>query len=62
MCTAKRNQMKAFIKEPKKQEQLLTEFDKSLWCATLNTMVIKSEHEVVFQFKDGTELPWTIES
>ncbi|WP_052090920.1 recombinase family protein [Desulfosporosinus sp. HMP52] len=62
MCTAKRNQMKAFIKELKKQDQLLTEFDESLWCATLNTMVIKSEHEVVFQFKDGTELPWTIES
>jgi len=60
MSIARRNQMKAFIKELKKQEQLLTEFDKSLWCATLNAMVVKSEHEVIFQFKDGTELPWGI--
>jgi DNA invertase Pin-like site-specific DNA recombinase len=60
MSIARRNQMKAFIKELKKQEQLLTEFDESLWCATLNAMVVKSESKVVFQFKDGTELPWSI--
>lgn len=60
--TAKRNQIMAFIKELKNQEQLITEFDESLWCATLNTMVVKSDHEVVFQFKDGTELPWPIET
>ena len=61
MSIARHNQMKAFIKELKKQEQLLSEFDESLWCATLNAVVVKSEHEVVFQFKDGTELPWGIE-
>lgn len=61
MCKGKRNQMKAFIKELKKQEQLLTEFDEGLWCATLNTVVIKSEHELIFHFRDGRELPWKIE-
>ncbi len=58
MRQARRNQMKAFIKELTKQDRLLTEFDERLWAATLNAMVVKSEHEVVFRFKDGTELPW----
>lgn len=62
MRQARRNQMKAFIKQLTKQEQLLTEFDESIWAATLNAMVVKSEQEVVFQFKDGTELPWRMES
>lgn len=62
MRQARRSQMKAFIKQLTKQDQLLTEFDEGLWSATLNAMVVKSEQEVVFQFKDGTELPWRLES
>lgn len=62
MRQARRSQMKAFIKELSKQEKLLTEFDESLWAATLNAMVVKSDKEAVFQFKDGTELPWRLES
>lgn len=60
MCRAKHNLMKAFIEELKVQNHLIEEFDEALWCATLNTMVIKSERDVVFQFKDGMELEWTI--
>jgi hypothetical protein len=62
MRQARRSQMKAFIKELSKQEKLLAEFDESLWAATLNAMVVKSDKEAVFQFKDGTELPWRLES
>lgn len=62
MRQARRSQMKAFIKQLTKQDQLLTEFDEGLWSATINAMVVKSEQEVVFQFKDGTELPWRLES
>ncbi len=58
MCKGRKNQINAFIKELEKQDQLLTEFSESLWCATLNAVVIQSDEEVVFQFKDGTELPW----
>lgn len=58
-CKAKKNQMTAFIKELKKKH-LLKDFDESLWCATLNAMIIKSHQQVVFQFKDGTELPWDL--
>ncbi|MFX4263138.1 recombinase family protein [Pelotomaculum propionicicum] len=61
MRQARRSQMKAFIKQLTKQDQLLTEFDEGLWSATLNAVVVKSEQEVIFQFKDGTELPWSIE-
>jgi chromosome segregation ATPase len=62
MRQARRSQMKAFIKELSKQDKLLTEFDESLWAATLNAMVVKSDKEAVFKFKDGTELPWRLES
>ncbi len=58
MCKGRKNQINAFIKELEKQEQLLTEFSESLWCATLNTVIVKSDTDVVFQFKDGTELLW----
>lgn len=56
----KYSQMKAFINELKKQDKLLTEFDESLWSATVNAVVVKSDKEVIFQFKDGTEQPWVI--
>ncbi len=58
MCKGRKNQINAFIMELEKQELLLTEFSESLWCATLNAVIIQSYKEVVFQFKDGTELPW----
>jgi len=61
MCRAKRNQIRAFISELGKQDNLITEFDEGLWCATLNTKVVKSEKEVVFHFKDGTEIIWELE-
>ncbi|WP_366923895.1 recombinase family protein [Metallumcola ferriviriculae] len=58
---ARRNQMNAFIRQLKEQKELLTEFNESLWCATVNAVVVKSNEEITFQFKDGTELPWGIE-
>jgi DNA invertase Pin-like site-specific DNA recombinase/DnaJ-domain-containing protein 1 len=58
---ARRNQINAFISELKKQEELLTEFDESLWCATVNEVIVKSDKEVAFKFKDETELLWRID-
>ncbi|MBK5243246.1 hypothetical protein [Clostridium sp.] len=57
----RKNQMNAFIKELVNQDNLLISFDESLWCSTLNAVIIKSDVNVVFQFKDGTELPWNLE-
>ena len=58
---AKRTQIMAFIEEVKQQENLLEEFDESLWAATVNAVTIKPDKEIIFQFKDGTELPWRME-
>ena len=57
---AQKNQIEAFIKELNKKEGLLEEFDEELWRATIKEMVIKSDKEVTFEFKDGTKLDWNI--
>lgn len=61
MKKAKRNLMRAFLKTLENQEGLLTDFDESLWSATLSQVVVKSATELVFHFKDGRELPWLLE-
>lgn len=58
---AKRNLMKAFLKTLRKQDSLITAFDEKIWSAILNHVVVKSDKELVFHFKDGRELPWRIE-
>jgi site-specific DNA recombinase len=57
---ARKIQMHSFIAILKKQNPLLTEFDEKLWSTLLSAMVIKSDTEVLFKFKDGMELPWVI--
>jgi DNA invertase Pin-like site-specific DNA recombinase len=58
---AKRNLMKAFLKTLKEQEKILTEFDEKIWSSTLNDVEVKNDGKLVFHFKDGRELPWSIE-
>jgi len=41
-----------------KSEAILTEFD--VWIATVDAVVVYSEHEITFTFKDGLELGWKI--
>lgn len=38
----------------------VSEFDDIVWNAVLDHMTIYSDCKVVFIFRDGTELPWTI--
>ncbi|MHC1720355.1 MAG: recombinase family protein [Clostridiaceae bacterium] len=56
-CKAKKNLIIQFIKDLRKQEHLLAEFNEGLWSLKLNSMIIISENEALFKFKDGTELP-----
>jgi site-specific DNA recombinase len=58
---AKYIQMTEFLKILKQRDKLLTEFDESLWRTTVTALIVKSKTEVVFQFKDGSERPWTLE-
>ena len=49
-----------FPKNLKKQDSLITAFDEKIWSATLNHVVVRSDKELVFHFKDGRELPWEV--
>lgn len=49
----------AFI-DSLKRSNLLTEFDEELWNAAVDLVTVYSEQTLVFTFKDGTELQWTI--
>ena len=57
---AKREQITEFLKTLSNSNTLLTEFDEGLWNATVDTVTVQSANEIVFTFKDGTELPWEI--
>lgn len=56
----RKNLMEAFMKELRDRKELLEEFDEGLWSATLNAAVIKSDTEIIFKLKDGTEIPWEL--
>lgn len=49
-----------FIKNPLKQEHLITDFYTGLWNAVIETMTIYSKEHIVFKFKGGTEIKWSI--
>ncbi|PRR84511.1 recombinase family protein [Clostridium vincentii] len=58
--SAKHESIEAFIKELEKREGLVTEFDEDLWNATIEKIMVHSENEITFVFKDGMELDWNI--
>lgn len=53
---AKYEQMGRFIKVLKGQQELITEFDESLWSSLADKIVVKNKEEVTVVFKDGTEI------
>jgi site-specific DNA recombinase len=61
LCAAKRIQIKSFLAELRKRKTPLVEFDPLVWQATVSEMVINADMTVLFKFRDGTALPWTIE-
>lgn len=61
LCAAKRIQIKSFLSELRKRKTPLVQFDPLVWQATVSEMVINADMTVLFKFRDGTELPWTIE-
>lgn len=56
---AKRESVLRFL-DTLNRNDLLTDFDEALWYITVDTVTIRSEQDIVFAFKDGTELLWTI--
>ncbi len=53
---AKYEQMGRFIKVLKGHQELIKEFDESLWSSLADKIVVKSKEEVTVVFKDGTEI------
>lgn len=58
--TTKRESMEEFIRIFQSSNVLLTEFDEELWNAIIEKVVINSDHEINFAFKDGIEMNWNI--
>ena len=61
LCAAKKVQIRGFLQLLKKQKKALVEFDPLVWQAAVHYMVINEDCTVKFVFRDGTELPWTID-
>lgn len=61
LCAAKKVQVRGFLQLLKQQEKALVEFDPLVWQAAVHYMVINEDCTVKFVFRDGSELPWTIE-
>ncbi|MDD4493981.1 MAG: recombinase family protein [Eubacteriales bacterium] len=61
LCAAKKVQIRGFLQLLKKQKKALAEFDPLVWQAAVHYMVINEDCTVKFVFRDGTELPWTID-
>ena len=54
---AKRSELNGFLKLLDSRDQLLTEFDESLWLGLVYQVKVVSEIELTFVFKDGSEMP-----
>ena len=57
---AKRAELERFVRILQKRDGLLTAFDEGLWNAVIEKMVVRSASEVVFVFRDGSEIEWKI--
>lgn len=52
---ARRLQTDHFMRELKKQESIITEFDEVFWYTLVDRITIYNETDIRFTFKDGTE-------
>ena len=52
---ARRLQTDHFMRELKKQESIITEFDEILWYTLIDRITVYNETGIRFTFKDGTE-------
>ena len=53
---ARRLQTELFIRELKKQDCLVTEFDEKLWFTLMDYITVYSDDDIRFTFKNGTEI------
>ena len=53
---ARIKRIRAFIRELRRQDKLITEFDEPLWHSLVEKVTVYSKEDVRFTFKDGTEI------
>jgi predicted nuclease with TOPRIM domain len=58
--SAKCERIVAFIKELENRDGLVEEFDEELWNGTIEKVLVHSEDDITFVFKDDMELNWNI--
>ena len=58
--SAKRESIVGFIKELEQREGLITEFDEELWKGAIEKVIVNTEEQITFVFKDGMEIEWSI--
>jgi DNA invertase Pin-like site-specific DNA recombinase len=54
-AAARRARAVRFLETLRAQEALLTEFDESLWCATMESVVVQKDGDLVVRWRDGNE-------
>lgn len=52
--------IKKYVNTLKKQNKVITDFDKDLWMCVIDKVVIYPDRKIIFHFKDGSEVPWKI--
>ena len=57
---SKRRQILTFISHLKGQNAILTGFDEALFASTVDTVTVFTDRRLLFRFKDGTEIQYTI--
>ena len=58
--TIRKGQIEDFLKTIKQNDRLLTEFDETLWCTVIEKVTVFSKENIVFEFKGGTEVKWSL--
>lgn len=54
--TAQKEQIRHYISELKQLDEIITEFDESLWQATVEHISVHPDKALTFLFRDGTEI------
>ena len=52
----RKDSIDTFIDRLKNQDNILTEFDEALWISTIGKVVIEDNNNIIFYFRDGTEI------
>ena len=55
---AKRSQLESFLRLMDGRNQMLTEFDETLWLGIIDKVKVPSDDRLVFVMKDGREVSW----